>query len=119
LSLMESRGTDELIERYRKAAVSHGEATESGDSRQANASHDVIASVYRELRERGLQPCLLVLLDDSDARVRAWAGAHALEFAPDLGEPVLSALARDEPGLVGFTAEMTLNVWHEGELRFP
>jgi hypothetical protein len=58
------------------------------------------------------------LLEDPDPGVRAWAGAHALELAPELGENVLETLAA-EGGLTGFNAEMTLEVWRGGTLKFP
>ena len=111
--------TDETIRRYREAAEAHGEATKTGDASRANASHDIIASVYRELRASGQESCLLVLLDDTNVSVRAWAAAHALEFAPEVGEPVLSAVVEEDAGLVGFDAEMTLREWRAGRLRFP
>lgn len=50
--------------------------------------------------------------------VRVWAAAHALEFAPERGEPVLSHVAA-EKGILSFNARMTLEVWRAGDLRFP
>jgi hypothetical protein len=84
---------DELIARYTRAASSHGEAMLGADASTENADADEIASVYRELRRRGSESSLLVLLDTSDLGVRAWAAARAMEFAPEEGEPVLTALA--------------------------
>jgi hypothetical protein len=109
-----------LVARYRAAAAAHGAATERGDYRVANRNHDVIAEAYRELRRRGEQAQLelLVLLDDIDAHVRAWAAAHALEFAPDQGERVLRRLAKDRSA-AGLSAEMTLREWAKGSLLFP
>jgi len=80
-------------------------------------------------RTTRLRPCtgsfvgegeaLLPLLQHPDLGVRAWAAAHALEFAAAEGEPVLVATA-DIPGsLVSFSAKMTLRQWREGTLRFP
>jgi hypothetical protein len=105
---------------YREAAVQHGTATENGDYRTANRRHDLIAGVYRELRRRGddAQRELLPLLNDIDERVRAWAAAHALEFAPDQGEPVLKRLAT-KSGAIGLNAQMTLEQWSKGALTFP
>ena len=74
---------------------------------------------YRELREDGQRQALLPLLRHADAMVRCWSAAHALEFAPDQGEGVLRATADQERGVIGFTAEQTLNAWREGELRLP
>jgi len=109
-----------LVAEYRASAVAQSVATESGDHRKANRHHDVIADIYRELRRRGrdAQAALLPLLDDIDPRVRAWAAAHALEFAPDRGQPVLNRL-RSAGGVVGLNAEMTLEEWSRGSLRFP
>jgi len=73
---------------------------------------------YRELRRRGSESALLVLLESKDEGVTAWAGAHALEFAPEQAEPVLAKLA-ESPGLLGFGAQITLREWRAGRLTFP
>ena len=109
-----------LIDTYRIAASVHGRATASGDSRAANRAHKRLAVAYRTLRARGpgSQAKLLSLIRDRDVGVRAWVAAHALEFSPAAGEPVLVELAA-EPGLVGFGAKMTLKEWRAGRLKFP
>ena len=109
---------DELVRRYADAASAHHDATEQGDHERANAQHDIVASAYRELRRRDRASVLLVLLDQPDVGVRSWAAAHALEFAPAEGERVLTELST-EPGIAGFNAQMTLETWREGSLRFP
>jgi hypothetical protein len=83
--------------------------------------YDRIAAIYRELRRRGpeAQNQLLSLLDHADPGVRGWVGAHALEFAPHLGEPALMALVCVQDSLVSFSAEMTLREWRAGRLEFP
>ena len=109
-----------LVAAYRAAAVAHGRATNDGDHRAANRHHDIVAAIYRELRKRGdsARRELLPLLDDIDPYVRAWAAAHALDFAPDRGERVLRRLA-ESPGAIGLSAEMTLREWAKGSLTFP
>ena len=110
-----------LLSRYEAAASEHSRATvEARSPREINRYHDVIARTYRDLRRRGLesQMALLDLLTNPDAGVQCWAAAHALEFAPDRGEPVLTQLARRND-LLGFGAEMTLQEWRAGRLRFP
>lgn len=114
--------TDELVGRYREAARAHGAAEMTRKAvRAANREADTIAAVYRELRRRDARSVLLVLLDDPDPSVRSWAGAHALDFAPSEGEPVLEALSREDTGPLGkgFDAQMTLQEWRAGRLRFP
>jgi hypothetical protein len=90
-------------------------------SRAQNAAAACVARVYRELRSRGLeaQRLLLPLLQDLHLGVRGWAAAPALEFEPSAGEPVLEAMAKDQRGLTGFEAKITLREWRTGRLRFP
>jgi hypothetical protein len=114
---LDALADDELVVRYAHAARMHREATLTGD-RPTNAEADLIAAVYRELRRRGGEPALLPLLSSPDEGVRCWAAAHAMEFAPEEGEPVLLALA-ESSGLLAFNAEMTLREWRAGRLRFP
>jgi hypothetical protein len=110
----------ELVLDYADAAIDHGRSTTT-DAERANASADTIATIYRELRRRGpeSQAALLTLLDHLNPSVRSWAAAHALEFAPPRGEPVLEKLARGPHGVVRLDAEMTLQEWRKGRLRFP
>ena len=110
-----------LLASYAEAAAAHGEASETGDYRKANANHTIVASTYRELRSRGLstQRSLLSLLNHQNDGVRGWAAAHALEFSPEEGEPVLKALAETNSGIIGLDAILTLEEWHKGRLRFP
>jgi len=110
---------ESLIRTYAEAASVHGQATAAGDSNRANQAHDVLAGVYRHLREQGQRRQLLPLLDHADPGIVAWAGAHALEFAPREGERALTKLARRDEGLIGFGARMTLSEWRDGKLTFP
>jgi hypothetical protein len=109
-----------LTDAYRREASAQGEATVAGDHEGANRHHDILAAVYRELRARGAsaQQALLPLLQDPDDGVRSWAAAHALEFAPEQAEPVLTAVAESR-GVSAFNAKMTLREWRKGTLSFP
>jgi len=110
----------ELVAMYRAAALAHSAHTAKGAYKKANPQAEIIAACYRELRGRGprSQAALLTLLDDGESAVRAWAGSHALEFAPDLAEPVLVELAGGE-SLTAFGSRMTLREWRAGRLVFP
>jgi hypothetical protein len=105
----------DLLALYEKSAIEHRRAS---NSIAANKAADVVAAVYRELRRRGEQALLLPLVRSPRPEVRSWAAAHALEFAPEQGVPVLEDLS-NEPRSLGFSAKMTLKVWREGNLRFP
>lgn len=110
----------ELVSTYAEAAGAHGRASAEGDYETANAQHDRLAGAYRELRTLGqeAQGAVLALLDHRDPAVRSWAATHALEFSPMDGERALTDLVQ-EGGIAGFNAEMTLETWRAGDLRFP
>ena len=112
---------DRIVEIFAAAAAHHRHATEHGDSGGAKRAFDDVAAAYRELRIRGpeAQSALLPLLADDDPAVRLAAGTHALEFAPEEGEPVLMKLVEEDETSVAFDAELTLQVWRDGELRLP
>ena len=110
-----------LVKQYREAAVAHDKASFNGEYKIANRYARTIINIYRELRRRGreAQNSILPLLNDEDLNVRAWAGAHALEFAPEQGEPALLELTKLGPGLHRLTAEVCLEQWRNGTLKFP
>jgi hypothetical protein len=110
---------DPRAEIYARAAASHGRATIDGDYKMANAAHDLLTAVYRELREQGQRQLLLPLLTHGDAAVRVWAAAHALEFEPACGQRVLEDIASTDEGIQSFNAEQTLRVWRQGDSQFP
>jgi hypothetical protein len=109
---------EELVQEYEQAAVAYERALAAADHRAANRAHDRIAGAYRELRSRAAASHLLPLLKSKDENVRSCVAAHALEFAPEQGEPVLPWLAA-RPGLLRTRAEYTLKAWLEGKLNFP
>jgi hypothetical protein len=117
---IEKASVEALIAAYRSAAMGHGTAVENSNHREANVYHDKIARIYRELRRRGdtAVAALLPLLDDIEVKVRVWAAAHALEFAPQRGAVVLEHLSM-LPGFIGLNATMTLREWRNGSLAFP
>jgi hypothetical protein len=112
---------EDLLAAYRVAASAHRQASLNGDYRAGNLQADLIARIFGELRRRGreAQERLLEFLGDEDPGVRGWAAAHMLEFAPDRAAQVLEQLVQSEPWPANTSAEMTLKVWRQGELRFP
>jgi hypothetical protein len=111
----------ELVLEYARAAEQYGRTMDSRNHKATNREAKIIAACYRELRSRGKdeQRALLNLLEgDNEEYVQCWVAAHALEFAPEIGEPVLSKLAK-KGSVVGFDARQTLERWREGGLKFP
>jgi hypothetical protein len=108
-----------LVTAYADAATRYGRAIKSYNFKDANRQADRISELYLALRERGAadQRALLPLLNHIEFGVRLWAAAHALEFAPELAEPVLDKLMSSH-GLPSQIAAATLREWHSGDLHF-
>lgn len=109
---------EEIVQEYEQAAVAYGQALAAANHRAANRAHDRIAGAYRELRSRAAAAHLLPLLRSEDEYVRSCVAAHALEFAPEQGEPVLLEFAA-RSGRLQTPAEYALKAWREGTLKFP
>ncbi|RKH90679.1 DUF2019 domain-containing protein [Corallococcus sp. AB045] len=109
---------EELVQWYAEGSIAYEQALDAADSRSANRAQDKITGAYRELRSRGETSQLLPLLQSENETVRTNVAVHALEFAPELGEPVLLWIAK-RPGINGLAAEYALKAWREGTLEFP
>jgi hypothetical protein len=118
---LRSASTDMLLVAYVEAASGHGRATLASDPEAANRCAEEIAAIYREFRFRGgeAQERLLELIGHNDVGIRSWAAAHALEFASGKGIPALERIACSGPWPLNVTAQVTLDEWEKGELRFP
>jgi hypothetical protein len=115
---VQKRSDEELVDEYARAAVDYERALDAADSRSANRAQDRLIGAYRELRGRAAVALLLPLLRSEDEVVRSFAASHALEFAPEQGEPVLLWFAA-HPGPHQTAAKFTLKAWREGTLQFP
>ncbi|NRD53533.1 DUF2019 domain-containing protein [Corallococcus exiguus] len=108
----------ELVQWYAEGSIAYEQALEAADSRSANRAQNKITGAYRELRIRGETSQLLPLLQSENETVRTNVAVHALEFAPEFGEPVLLWIAA-RPGWNRTPAYYALKAWREGTLKFP
>lgn len=110
---------DQLVEMTRTISAERMRAIYAGKPKDGNRMFEILVAIHRELRARGVeaQRQLLVLLDDPDLGTRCWAATAVMEFAPGEGERVLTDLARNAGGLVGFSAEWALEEWKAGTLK--
>jgi hypothetical protein len=113
-----SATVDELVSRSAEPAAAHTETSEQGDHKLANSHHDIVAAPYRELARAESKRRCCRCSPNGDAGVRSWAAAHALELSPADGERVLEDLVA-ETSLISLHAQMALDIWRRGELRFP
>lgn len=109
-----------LMTAYTTAATRYGHALSRCDFKEANKQADRLRKLYLALRRRPRNSrvaLLLPLLNHIQFGVRLWAAAHALEFAPQLAEPVLHRLMGAK-GLASQIAAATLRDWHSGDSNF-
>ncbi len=113
--------TEELIENIRTLSAERWRVIHAGKPKEANRMYDLLVAARGELRARGIeaQRQLLKLLDDPDPGTRCWVAGSVLEFAPSEGERVLTEIAQHVDGLVGFSAERTLEQWKAGTFNPP
>jgi hypothetical protein len=111
----------QLLGEYEEAALAHRAGSRTGEYKKANAAYHRLAAVLRELRSRGPEAhsALLRLLEDPRLDIRGWVAAHALEMAPERAEKVLEAIAAGPHSLARLSAEMVLQEWRGGRLKFP
>ncbi len=110
--------SNDLVKQYASSAKRHGHATNSGDSSAANAAHDDLYAVFRELKKSGKLACLEPLLQNSNVDVRCWAATHYLLVDERRATKALKALSKGS-GIAAFDAEMVLAEWKAGRLEFP
>jgi hypothetical protein len=111
--------TEELIEKIRTLSAERWPAIYAGKPKEANRMYDLLVAIRAELRARGSQALrqLLKLLDDPDPGTRCWVAGSVLDFAAEEAEPVLAEIAKNAGGLVGFSAERTLEQWRAGTFK--
>ncbi len=109
----------EIIKRYENAAKGHGQATEQGDSDNANRAYDDIVDAIKDLKSAGGHlSALATLLEHDDPHVRCWSASHLLWDCTEEAVAVLQDLSTHS-GIVGLDATMTLREWENGTLTLP
>jgi hypothetical protein len=118
---MKSASLHDLVAMYEEAADLHGQASQNGDHRLANAQYKRVTAAWMQIRGRGEKgrSALVRLMGSANPHVRCWAASHVLEFDPRTAEAELERLASGPPGVARLDAEMTLREWRAGTLSFP
>lgn len=111
-----------LLERYAEAAIRHKEGLTSGDYKRTNRAADALGKIAADLDAHGDagKQALAELMTHESMAVRCSAARDSL-FLVDQEEKaraVLKEISREE-GMIGFDAEMVLEVWDKGELHDP
>lgn len=106
---------------FRIAAITHGEATERGDSKTGNKAADELARVQGLLRsnEDGGEAAFRRLVVDPEPYVALWAASDVFLFDEALATKMLKQIASLGSGILSFNAEVTLEelIRRSGSLR--
>ncbi|HCS55260.1 MAG TPA: hypothetical protein DIW81_27355 [Planctomycetaceae bacterium] len=110
--------TTTIIDRYVALATKHGEATESGDSDDANAAYNELNEVFARIVQDYDREKLATLLTHSNPAVRAKAAFHTYKLDAQRSASVLKEVSQGS-GLVAFSAGMTLKQLKNGGVTPP
>ena len=107
---------ERLLSRFAVAARAHHEALESMNEERADAQARMISALHGALVREGKPGVekLLDLVDSIDPIVAGMAAVYSIRLD---SERCLATLRRvaEEPGLLGFRAEMAIRRWESGE----
>ncbi len=110
--------TTMIIDRYVALATKHGEATEYGNSDDANAAFKELNEVFACIVKGNERERLVPLLTHPNPSVRAKAAFHTYALNAQRSASVLEEVSHG-PGLVGFSAGMTLKQLKSGGVTPP
>lgn len=105
---------DDLLERYREAAIVYGAAAGETSPKNANRKVKQMNEIAQKLRSLGRENDLLQLLDDENQWVQLCAAGNVLEFAETAAMEKLRDLSATEDTWVSLTAQMTIVAWESG-----
>jgi hypothetical protein len=116
---MKVRALETIIEEYANACLKCDEAQDLADYKTGNKNFKIIQKIRKELKlnpENGIEK-LEHLLEHPNDYVRLETATSFLPINTEKAEKILNDIA-SKRGLNSFTAKMTLEEWHKGNLKF-
>lgn len=116
---MTNKNIDELLQCYATSAKAYGASIGAGDAKQSDKHFDAVEVAFENLKQLGRPGLEAIsrLLDSEDEGVRLWSAAHLLNYPEFNALPVLEQLKRS-PSILSLTAEITLDQWRNGNLKY-
>lgn len=119
LNKIKEKTLDQLAKLFVEASISHGQGTLTGDYQKCNKAYSLIQIVYDELKRRDLvENVLFNLLINEDISVRIWAASYLLQSVPEESMKVLKEISSTYTGILSSNAELVLEEWKKGDLKF-
>ena len=106
------------LENFINACVAKGKAEQIGDSDSDKLHYDIIDSIYQLLKNSTRLNDLVELLEHENPYVRLWAAYYCLQVTPSKAENALKKLSKEKGVMAGFSAQITLDEWRKGNLKF-
>jgi hypothetical protein len=109
-----------LLRRFIAVTQAHFEALEAMDEARANSHAQMIAALYKAIRQEGIagQAGLFALVDSDLPVVAGMAAVYSMEVDPEICLMTLRRVAA-EPGLLGFRASVVIERWEAGAWEHP
>ena len=107
------------LEKFICACIEKGKYEELGNSKMGNKQYTIIKSAYLSLKKAGRLDDMTGLLEHENPYVRLWAASYMLPILPTKSENTLKELSTLKGKPVAFSAQMTLQEWRKGNLKFP
>ena len=105
------------INKFSEHAVNHHKYTLEGDWKKGNGEIKKINSIYKSIKEDGIeaQEKLLELIYSDKPEVSALAAAYCMRFSPDKCLAVLKSLSEKNIPLISFEAKYAIQNWNNNE----
>jgi len=113
---------NEEISRFINACLEEYKYDQLGDSKNGNKQGKIVISISILLKKEDRLQELLDLLNHEHPQVRFRAAEKTLQISPSRAEKTLeelSTLRGMQLGGVAFVAQVTLQEWRKGNLKFP
>lgn len=106
---------NEALETFKKAAIKHAEATESGDYKTGNKCFREITKSVDFLKKENKINLLKKFLSHASIGLRIWSSSYLLSINDQESKKVLEEIAKSS-GIHSLTANTTLTEWKKGNL---
>lgn len=107
---------DQLLADLTNAAISYGEALQSGTTNKVNKANAAAVEAFEALREQGEDRRVMDLLEFAHPAVRLVAARLSLRFDPERSKTVLRKISDGPKGPLAAMAYTYLTMWED---KFP
>ena len=105
------------MEQFVDASIKYGEAIEQGDSKKTNKQSCIIREIRKQLLDCNKLDLLISSLQHNNDYVKLNVASSLIVILPEDSRKILQEL-QNRKGLIGFEAEMFIQEWDKGNIKF-